>query len=340
MENNQKQSNEKKKGIKFYIPLIVVIVIVLIGVFFWYREYSKYISTDDAHVDSDNVAISSKILGRISKIYVSEGDTVKKGQLLVELDSTDLVAQKKQILSIKDQAYASKNQAEAKFKYDQDNIKVLEINLERAKEDLARAENQIKGDVISKEQYDHIKKSFESAKAQLNTGNTQLLVSKSLINSAIASIENSEAQINVIETQINNTRLFSPIDGIAAKRWLLTGDIVQPGQSIFTVTNNTSLWIAVFLEETKLSGCYNNQQVLFTIDAFPDETFTGKIFSIGSNTASQFSLIPANNASGNFTKVTQRVPIKVSIEGTKDGSNLKQYKLLSGMSAYVKIVKD
>jgi membrane fusion protein, multidrug efflux system len=341
MENNmEKPAPNNKKGIKFFIPLIVVVLAVLIGIIYWYSEYSKYISTDDAHVESDNVSISSKMLGRISKIYAAEGDTVKKGQLLVEIDSLELIAQKKQVIAVKEQANSSKAQAEAKYKYDQENVKVLEINFEKAKDDFLRAKSQIAGDVISKEQFDHIKKTYEAAKAQVDVGNSQILVSKSQINSAIAAIENSNAQINVIETQLNNTKLYSPIDGIIAKRWLLAGDIVQPGQSVFTVTNNSNLWIAVYLEETKLSGCYINQKALFTIDAFSDVTFTGKIYSIGSNTASQFSLIPANNASGNFTKVTQRVPIKISIDGIKGNGNLSGYKLLSGMSALVKIVKD
>lgn len=341
MENSiERPPVNNKKGIKFYIPLIVVVVVVLAAVIYWYSEYTKYISTDDAHLESDNVSISSKILGRISKIYAAEGDSVKKGQLLVELDSMELISQKKQVIAVKEQSIAAKAQSEAKYKYDQENLKVLEINYEKAKEDFNRAKSQIEGDVISKEQFDHIKKTYESAKAQVEVGNAQLSVSKSQIISAGAAIESSDAQINVITTQLNNTKLFAPIDGIIAKRWLLTGDIVQPGQSVFTVTNTSFLWVAVYLEETKLSGCYINQKAIFTVDAFSGVTFTGKIYSIGSNTASQFSLIPANNASGNFTKVTQRVPIKISIDGVEGEGNASQYKLLSGMSAMVKIVKD
>ena len=121
--------------------------------------------------------------------------------------------------------------------------------------------------------------------------------------------------MQVIETQLKNAKLYSPISGIVAKRWLLPGDIVQPGQSVFTVTNNDKLWVAVYLEETKVAGVYVGQPSNFSIDAFPGVEFTGKVYSIGSNTASQFSLIPPNNASGNFTKVTQRVPLKISIDG-------------------------
>jgi len=138
---------------------------------------------------------------------------------------------------------------------------------------------------------------------------------------------------------LGNTKLYAPSDGIIAKRWLLPGDITQPGQSVFTITNNHKLWIIVYLEETNLSQIHINQKARYTIDAFPGAVFTGRVFSIGSNTASQFSLIPPNNASGNFTKVTQRVPLKISIDGIEKGKKLSDYKILSGMSAVVKIIK-
>jgi len=92
MEKKAEIQATKKKGIGMYIPLTLVVLAVLAGSYYWYREYQKYIKTDDAHVDSDNVAISSKILGRVIHMYADEGDSVKKGMLLVELDSTDLVA--------------------------------------------------------------------------------------------------------------------------------------------------------------------------------------------------------------------------------------------------------
>ncbi len=115
---------EKEKGLKVYIPLIIVIAIVLCSGWYWYNEYTKYVSTDDAHIDSDNYAISSKVLGRINHIYFEEGDTVRKGDLLAELDSTELHAQKVQAIANLAQSDAAQLQSEAKLKYDQENIKV------------------------------------------------------------------------------------------------------------------------------------------------------------------------------------------------------------------------
>ena len=330
---------KSEKSGKVYIPLILIIVLLLGGVIYWYIDYSKYINTDDAHVESDNVAVSSKILGRISQEFAKEGDSVKRGQLIVLIDSTDLVAQKNQAISAKLQAEAAVLQAEAKYQYDLMNNKVQDITISKLQEDFDRAKSQFRSDVITQEQYDHAKKALETAKAQLEADKSQAKVSSTLIKTTQTSVESAMAQINVIETQINNTRLYAPSDGLVGKRWLLPGDIAQPGQSIFTIVNNSNLWISVFLEETKLENLHIGQPCIFALDTYPGVTFTGKIIELGSNTASEFSLIPANNASGNFTKVTQRVELKISIEGVKDGKNLSAFRILSGMSAIVKIIR-
>jgi len=336
MENNQAK---KEKGGKVYIPLILVIVLVLGGGAYWYIDYSKYIKTDDAKVESDNVAVSPKMLGRISQLFAEEGATVKQGQLLAVLDSTDMVAQKNQTIAAKMLAEASVLQARAKYEYDLKNNKVLEVSLSKAKEDFDRAKAQFSKDVITQEQFDHAKKTLETAQAQMDAAHSLVKVSSAQIQSSQASVENAQAQINTISTQLDNTKLYAPSDGVIGKRWLMPGDIAQPGQSIFTIVNDNKLWISIFLEETKLENLKVGQAVIFTLDTYPGVTFTGKILTLGSNTASQFSLIPASNASGNFTKVTQRVQLKISIDGVTEGKKLEDYRILSGMSAVVKIIR-
>jgi membrane fusion protein, multidrug efflux system len=334
------KQESKKNRLKVYIPLALVVILVLTGCWYWYKDYTKYITTDDAHVDADNVSIGSKILGRISEIYANEGDMVAEGMLLAVLDSSDLVAQKNQALALRAQSLANLSQTQVKYESDQKGIRVLEINLERAAEDLERAQKQKDGGVITTEQFSHIQKGYETAVAQLDVARTQLLVSKSMINSASAAAETSEAQIRVLDTQLRNTRLYAPADGIISKRWLLQGDVAQPSQSVFTMTISKNLWVVAFLEETKISEIHQGQKVEFNIDAFPGKRFSGKVFLIGSTTASVFSLIPANNASGNFTKVTQRIPVRISIDSAEDNKEVTSFKIISGMSAVVKIVRE
>jgi membrane fusion protein (multidrug efflux system) len=327
-----------KKTWKIYLPLTVVTIGLIIGGFFWYKNYTSYLRTDDASVTSDNISVSAKILGRISKLYVDEGDSVTQGQLVAELDSMDLLAQKQQVIASKLQTQASKLQTEVKLAADQQGIKVLEIANAKASEDFHRAKIQYDGGVTTTEQFEHAKRAAESAQAQLNAAVARLSVSKAQIHTAEATIVGAEAQIGIINTQLTNTRLYAPANGIIAKRWVLPGDVVQPGQSIFSV-NNQKFWIQVYLEETKMETLHEKQKVIFTLDTYPDVTFSGKIFMISPSTASQFSLIPPNNASGNFTKVTQRVPLKVSIDAVSGAKPLSSYQLRTGMSAVVKIIK-
>ncbi|HEY4784560.1 MAG TPA: HlyD family secretion protein [Bacteroidales bacterium] len=340
MENGKNEEGQGK-NFKVYIPLIVVIVLVLGGGWYWYRDYSRYISTDDAYIYSDRVAIGSKILGRIAKEYAVEGDSVKKGMLLAEIDSTELNAQRTQTIASKNQFVAAAKQAEASYLLYEDNVKVQNINFQKAKEDMDRAKAQFSGGVITKEQFDHTQKAFESAQAQLDATQTQLVVSKAQIASAHASVESASAQIGLTEAQLRNTKLYAPFDGVVAKRWLLVGDIAQPGQSIFTVTNEKQLWVIIYIEETKLEDIKIGQKAIFTVDAFPGVKFDGSVFYIGANAASQFSLIPPSNASGNFTKTTQRIPVKISIDKAenKKGEPVS-VKLISGMSVIMKLVKE
>ena len=330
-------TSRRARKIRAYAALSVVIVAVLAVAYYYYREFSKYYSTDDAYIDTDRVAVSPKILGRISQILADEGDTVKEGQLLVLLDSSDLVSQKAQAVALKDQSVAAVRQARAKAELDEKNVKVQEVGLAKAREDIDRAKVQLEGNVIPKEQYDHLKKAFEAAQAQLDASRAQIGVGKSQVESAEVSIRTADAQIGTIETQLNNTKVYAPCAGRIAKRWLLPGDVTQPGQSVLTITRDSRKWVLAFFEETKVGGIHDGQQAEFTVDAFPGVKFHGQVYQISTNTAAQFSLIPPNNASGNFTKVTQRIPVKVSIQGSDSPDTALTRRLVSGMSVIVKI---
>jgi membrane fusion protein, multidrug efflux system len=332
-------ADSKKKKFRVYVPLALVIIAVLVGAWYWYKDYSTFISTDDAHVDADNITVSSKILGRIAAVYAQEGDRVVRGQLLAVLDSSDLLAQKNQAIALKAQALTNVSQSESKLASDEAGLKVVEINHERAKDDFDRAKAQLEGGVITQEQFDHMKKAFEAASAQVNASKAMLSVSRASVKSAAAAASTADAQVNVIETQLRNVKLYCPSDGIISRRWLLPGDVIQPGQSVFTVTDDKEKWISAFLEETKIAEIHDGQNVRLSIDAFPRVRFYGKVYLMGSSTASVFSLIPANNASGNFTKVTQRIPIRISIDSADNGKPVSDFNILTGMSAVVKIAK-
>jgi len=320
MDNKDTTKENGNNSQKFYKQkrIIIPAIILLIAAVFawkWYENRLGYVSTDDAFIDADKLNVSSKMLGRITSLNFDEGDTVKVGEVIVTLDSTDLIAQR-------DEAAASLSSAK-------ESINLAQVSLDKAQDDFTRAEAQYKSNIISKEQYDNAKHALNEAKAKY-------VIAKSLIRT-------SAARLDVIKTQLGNTVIISPMNGVIGKRWVLAGDIVQPGQPIYTMFDLKNVWVTADLEETKLASTKNGDKVEIYVDAYPDQNFEGEVFLIGSNTASQFSLMPPANASGNFTKVTQRVPVKISVypineKGNPD--NQKNIKLLPGMSVEIKIKKD
>ena len=308
---NQENSQDEAGGKSFFQKkrIIIPLILFVIGsgfAWFWYQGTLGYVSTEDAFIDGNRLAMSSKILGRITNLYGDEGDSVKSGEVLVRIDSTDLAAQKNQIIS--------------SLKLAEVNLQLSKVGLDKTQEDYNRAQIQFKANIIPKEQLDHAEKAFQSASAQVEIDKSK--------------IDNAKAQLDVIITQLKNTTIYSPMDGVIAKRWVLEGNVVQPGEPIFSIYDMKNVWVTANLQETDIYAIKKTNNVDISIDSYPDRQFTGKVLLIGSNTTSQFSLIPSNNAAGNFTKVTQRIPVKISIEqvNKKDKVNL-----LPGMSAIVKI---
>ena len=310
-ENGDEESIETVplyKNVKVVIPLFLVVLAISIFAWMYYIQLRDYVSTDDAYIDADRVSVSSKILGRIDQLTAEEGDSVQQGQILVRLDDNDLRAQE--------------TQAKASLAFAQGNILLAKVNLEKAETDFKRVSTQFQQSIIPKEQYDNAQSELASSRARLNISNAQAV--------------SAQAQLGVIQTQLKNTVIASPMTGVISKRWVLTGDVVQPGQSVFTIYNVKDVWVTANLEETGLGGLRLGDTVDISVDTYPHVKFGGTIIRLGSNTASQFSLIPPNNASGNFTKVTQRVPIKISIERFA-GTHPTPVKLLPGMSVEVKV---
>jgi membrane fusion protein (multidrug efflux system) len=182
---------------------------------------------------------------------------------------------------------------------------------------------QFKKAIITPEQYSHAQKALAAARAELAM--------------AVARVGVAQAQLEVVETQMQNMVLTAPFDGIVAKRWLLEGDVEQPGQPIFSIYDLGHVWVTANLEETKLGKLKLQDRVEINVDTYPGVVFRGRLAWIGDYTAAEFSLIPPNNAAGNFTKITQRVPLKIFLEGWETPREQEKYPLRPGMSAEIRI---
>jgi len=290
------------------LPLLLLVVLGLAGAGYWYVRVRGVITTDDAYVDGDRVSVSTKMLGRVVELGADEGDTVAEGQLLVRLDDADLRAQE--------------GQAQASLALARENVQLSAVEVQRAKDDFDRAATQLRGKVIPQEQYDHAKTALDMADARQRI--------------AMAQVQTARAQLQVLETQLANTRVTAPLTGVVARRWVLPGDVVQAGQPIFAIYDLADLWVTANFEETKIGRIHAGDSVAIRVDAYPARELTGAVRWIGAAAASQFSLIPPNNASGNFTKVTQRVPVRIAIDRSAPGAG-GPVTLVPGLSVEVSI---
>jgi membrane fusion protein (multidrug efflux system) len=213
-------------------------------------------------------------------------------------------------------------QARANLDLARASLPLAKVNVDRATEDFKRADVQIKSAVITQEQYSHAQRTLDAAQAEYAIAQSRVGVAK--------------AQVGVVEAQLQNMTLSAPFDGVVARRWLLEGDIVQPGQPIFSIYDIQRVWVAANLEETNLEKVKLHNDVEVNVDTYAGRVFRAKIGLIGDYTAAQFSLIPPNNASGNFTKITQRVPLRIYLDDLTPDIRA-QYPLRPGMSVEVKI---
>jgi len=287
------------------IPALAAVLVLALAAGYWLIRLRDYVATDDAYIDADRASISAKMLGRVAALDVDEGDTVRQGQLLVRLDDTDLRAQLAQ--------------ARAGLALAENSVTLASVGLQRTQEDFTRIAELFKEGHSTQEQYDHTQKAAEAARAD-----------QAIARSKVAA---AAAQVNVVAAQLGYTTVTAPFDGIVAKRWVLPGEVVQPAQPMLTIYDLRRVWVTANLEENKIHRVRIGDRVEVSVDAVPGRRFTGTVAQIGRYAASQFALIPVDNTSGNFTKVTQRIPLKVVL----DAGSIGGVPLSPGTSAEIRI---
>jgi membrane fusion protein, multidrug efflux system len=284
-----------------------LLLAILLGIIWWWRFYFyPFETTEDAAIQSTDISVSPTISGQIVQMFVQEGSVVQKGDLLFAVDDVLLSFQREK--------------AVAAISHAKDEIFVQEIRNALAQDDYGRAKTEFEAGAISKELFVQAEKNAEMACATL---------------SSIQSLVDVEvANLGMIEKQIEMSHVKAPTSGVVAKAWHVAGDVIQAGQTTLTLIDLAQVWVDAKIEETKISSIRIGNPVYLTLDAYPGLTLIGKVSVIGAAAASQFALIPASNSSGNFTKVTQRVPLKIEFNIPKGEKSLY---LRPGMSVKAKI---
>ncbi|MBU2699854.1 multidrug resistance efflux pump [Sporomusaceae bacterium BoRhaA] len=336
--DKQQAANKRKKWI---IVAGAFSAIIVIGGGWWWFKSSGVVSTDDASVKNNIVGISAKVSGQIDEMPVKEGDTVQVGQVLAKIDNKSFQIQV-------EQSQANLASAQAKL----DSLKVgnrpqqlaqsgasvdqAGANLENARRNYERIETLYNTGAVSAQQKDTAFTALKVAESQYQaTSQGYSLVSEGAteqdIRYAEAQVAQAAAALKSAQLQLDNSVIVAPIAGVVAKVTVDQGEIVSVGQPIFSITNPSDSWVEANIEETAIGKVQLGQTVSFTIDAYPGKTLLGEVSDVGIATGSQFSLLPADNASGNFTKVTQRLTVKIKVNDAENAV------LKPGMSAVVDI---
>jgi membrane fusion protein (multidrug efflux system) len=319
--------------------LVVVPLVALIGGVAFYLSGGRYATTDDAYVGAQKVLITPDISGKIEKVLVKEGQRVKAGDELFEIDPVPF-------RFALQQAQATLETAKTNFNNLRDNVKIYTQMLELAKQgvelkqrDVERKSSLVKSLSGSQLDLDTAASNLVLARAQLELLQQQLSNSKNqLLGNPDLPLEQfppyfqAKAALDQAQRNLDHTVLRAPIDGTATQvDSIQLGRFVAAGSPVFSVIDNFNPWVDANLKESDLTYVTTGQKVTMSIDAFPDQTFVGRVGSLSPGTGAQFAILPPQNSTGNFVKVVQRVPVRIYF----DDNNKAVQKLKAGMSTYV-----
>ncbi|EOW6721748.1 HlyD family secretion protein [Cronobacter dublinensis] len=333
-DNGKAQGETRKRpGKKPLIILGVVVIIMVIGALIWWLMTRNLETTDDAFIEGDAVTVAPKVAGYVTELRVKDNQRVKKGDLLVVIDPRDATAQRDQARAQLSLAQSQLHQAQAQLalarvqypaQRDQAKAQVLRAEAELAN---ARAEYQRQRGVdpraTSKQNIDAASAQLRSAEAGLANAKAQLEVAEQVqlqirqqetnVEARESQVAQARAQLQTAELNLSYTEVRAPFDGFVTKRNVQNGTLVQAGSALFSLVS-PEIWVVANFKESQLERMRPGDKVAVSVDAFPDLELEGHVESIQQGSGSRFSAFPAENATGNFVKIVQRVPVKIVID--------------------------
>jgi membrane fusion protein (multidrug efflux system) len=335
---------------KKLISRTILIVILGAGIIFGimkYIELQKYESTDDAQVEGDISPVLPKISGYVTEIRFEDNQHVHKGDTLIRLDVGDLKIKLQQAVAALETARAGLtvagagvNTAGSTVEAAKANIEAAKVRVWKANQDLNRYQKLLADKSVTQQQFDAIEAEKESADAMLNAANKQIATYSSQqagtmdqTKVAAATIKQREADVDLARLQLSYTAIISPTEGTVSRKAVQLGQFVQIGQPLCSIVSSNEVWVVGNFKETQLKKMHEGEKVKVEVDAYKSTEIEGKVASFSGATGAKFSLLPPDNASGNFVKVVQRIPVKIAL----DKNNSLYKKLKPGMSVNVSV---
>lgn len=334
---------EKKKR-SFLFPIIAILALLVGGYYGWtvYKHGQSHEETDDAQIASNMAPVVSRVSGYIADVKVKDNQFVKKGDTLLVLDNRDqkmalqaaeaaLGTARSNVGTARAQtAAASRNIASANAAVATANaqIEAARVNQWRTSQDLKRYANLVKDHSITQQQYETALAAKQSADKQLQVlvdqrnqiaqqpvvATSQTAATSESINVAQAMVQQRQVDVENARLNLSYTVITAPADGYVAKVPVQAGQFVTAGAQLFSLVRGDGKWVVANFKETQVEKMAVGQKATLKIDAFPDRTFTGTLSSFSPGTGSSFSILPADNASGNFVKTVQRLPVRIDFD--------------------------
>ncbi|MEO8946615.1 MAG: HlyD family secretion protein [Gemmatimonadaceae bacterium] len=325
------ESNGKRK---FIIPIVVILAIIAaVWGFKTWRYSQSHESTDDAQVDGHIIPVIAKVGGYVTSVSTDENQHVNEGQVLVTLDDAEY---RVKVESAQADLSAAQGVAGTKTVEGQAQGQVATASGERSQLDaqviaaqaastnaqanLARMQTLAGKQIVSKQQLDAAQAAATAAQAQLLAAQRQVATAGSQISTAQAGVRVAEARTGAAQAALDNaklqlsyTRITAPASGLVARKQVEVGQLVSAGQPVMNIVADTGVWVTANFKETQLNDIRVGQPVEFDVDAYGKCTAEGRVESLSGATGAKFALLPPDNATGNFTKVVQRVPIRIAV---------------------------
>lgn len=342
--------NSKKNIKRAYNIVIIALLVVFVGLVcsrFIHWGHVEY--TDDAQVWRHITPLNARVGGFIKEIRFEDYNRVKKGDTLViiedaeyQLQLAQAEAQLKGQQSGSSAVSASMNTMTSNVRVAAAGLEEARVNLENAKADFERFSTLLEKDAVTRQQYDNASARYEAARARYEQANSQKQSTALVVNEQAQRLSQTHAGTSVAEAAVNLARLnlsytviVATCDGVMGRKDIHEGQLVQPGQQLARIVDDDQVWVIANYRETQMKHIQVGNQVEFKADAVPGVTYRGEVESIAAGTGSAFSNIPVDNATGNFVKVEQRVPVRIKVT-SENADNVK--KLLAGLNVETEVM--
>ncbi len=336
-ENNEKAKNamernkSKKNTNKLKVTIVNLLVFVVVtGAFFWLIRQYFHIGNNDftnaAQVEVFINPVNARVSGHIKEIRFIEHQEVKKGDTLIILDDREILTQVAQAEAAYLNALASKNVMQSSINTVANNVNVTQANiagskarLENARKNLARYENLLKSEAVTRFQYDQVKTEYDVAESsyeallnQKQSADLSTQEAKNRLALNDAEIKRTEAALEMARLNLSYTIITAPYDGVMGRRLIQEGQLLQqPGMQIVTIVASDNKWVTANFLESQMPNVKIGQKVIMKADALGGKEFEGIVTAISAATGARYSSVPVDNSSGNFVKVQQRIPVRI-----------------------------